>query len=85
MFGSTVMEVVIGMAFCYGSLALTVTTLQEALSAAFSLRAGMLRTCIQRMLRDPQFTGTARAVYAHLLISAHDDLAGLPGGKLAVV
>ena len=37
MFGSTVMEVVIGMAFCYGSLALTVTTLQEALSAAFGL------------------------------------------------
>lgn len=74
MFGSTVMEVVIGMAFCYGSLALTVTTLQEALSAAFGLRAGMLRACIQRMLRDPQFTGTARAVYAHLLISAHDDL-----------
>ncbi|MBD8544839.1 hypothetical protein IFU00_21410 [Oxalobacteraceae sp. CFBP 8761] len=74
MFGSTVMEVVIGMAFCYGSLALTVTTLQEALSAAFSLRAGMLRAGIQRMLRDPQFTGTARAVYAHLLISAHDDL-----------
>jgi hypothetical protein len=74
MLGSTVMEVVIGMAFCYGSLALTVTTLQEALSATFSLRAGMLRACIQRMLRDPQFTGTARAVYAHLLISAHDDL-----------
>jgi len=74
MFGSTVMEVVIGMAFCYGSLALTVTTLQEALSAAFSLRADMLRACIQRMLRDPQFTGTARAAYAHLLISAHDDL-----------
>ena len=74
MFGSTVMEVVIGMAFCYGSLALTVTTLQEALSAAFGLRAGMLRDCIQRMLRDPQFTGTARAVYAHLLIGTHDDL-----------
>ena len=74
MFGSTVMEVVIGMAFCYGSLALTVTTLQEALSAAFSLRAGMLRAGIQRMLHDPQFSGTARAVYAHLLVSAHDDL-----------
>lgn len=74
MFGSTVMEVVIGMAFCYGSLALTVATLQEALSAVFRLRAGMLRACLQRMLRDPAFTGIARALYAHPLISTRTDL-----------
>jgi len=73
MFGSTVLEVVIGMAFCYGSLALVVTTLQEALSAAFRLRAAMLRDAIKRMLSDPQFTGTARALYAHPLISTRSD------------
>ena len=73
MFSSTVLEVVIGMAFCYGSLALTVTTLQEALSAVFRLRAHMLRACIQRMLRDPEFTGAARALYAHQLISTRTD------------
>lgn len=75
MFSSTVLEVVIGMAFCYGSLALTVTTLQEALSAVFRLRAHMLRACIQRMLCDPQFTGAARALYAHPLISTRTDFA----------
>jgi len=75
MFGSTVLEVVIGMAFCYGSLALVVTTLQEALSAVFRLRAGMLRACIKCMLSDPQFTRTARALYAHPLISTRTDLA----------
>jgi len=74
MFSSTVLEVVIGMAFCYGSLALTVTTLQEALSAVFRLRAGMLRACLQRMLHDPAFTGIARALYAHPLISTRTDL-----------
>lgn len=76
MFSSTVLEVVIGMAFCYGSLALTVTTLQESLSAVFSLRAGMLRACLQRMLHDPAFTGIARALYAHPLISTRTDLTG---------
>lgn len=74
MFGSTVLEVVIGMAFCYASLALVVTTLQEALSAAFRLRAGMLREAIKRMLNDPQFTGVARALYAHPLINTRVDL-----------
>ena len=74
MFGSTVLEVVIGMAFCYGSLALVVTTLQEALSAAFRLRAGMLREAVKRMLSDPQFTGTARALYAHPLVNSRIDI-----------
>jgi len=74
MFSSAVLEVVIGLAFCYASLALTVTTLQEALSAVFRLRAGMLRACLQRMLHDPAFTGIARALYAHPLISTRTDL-----------
>jgi hypothetical protein len=74
MFSSAVLEVVIGLAFCYASLALTVTTLQEALSALFRLRAGMLRACLQRMLHDPAFTGIARALYAHPLISTRTDL-----------
>ena len=72
---SRVLELVIGMAFCYGSLALIVTTFQEAFSAVFRLRARMLRDCIQRMLRDPQFTGAARALYAHPLISTRIDFA----------
>ena len=74
MFNSAVLEVVIGLAFCYASVALTVTTLQEALSAVFRLRAGMLRACLQRMLHDPAFTGIARALYAHPLISTRTDL-----------
>jgi hypothetical protein len=74
MFSSAVLEVVIGLAFCYASVALTVTTLQEALSAVFRLRAGMLRACLQRMLHDPAFTGIARALYAHPLISTRTDL-----------
>ena len=69
MFGSTVLEVAIGLAFCYGTLALVVTTLQEALAAAFRLRAGMLQDAIQRMLNDPRFDAMARALYAHPLVN----------------
>ena len=69
MFGSTVLEVAIGLAFCYGTLALVVTTLQEALAASFRLRAGMLQDAIKIMLDDPRFDGMARALYAHPLVN----------------
>ncbi|MBQ5948799.1 hypothetical protein [Massilia sp. ST3] len=69
MFGSTVLEVAIGLAFCYGTLALVVSTLQEALAAAFSLRAGMLQEGIKRMLADPRFDALARMLYAHPLVN----------------
>ncbi|MEH6436848.1 hypothetical protein [Massilia sp. DD77] len=69
MFGSTVLEVAIGLACCYGTLALVVSTLQEALAAAFSLRAGMLQEGIKRMLADPRFDALARMLYAHPLVN----------------
>ena len=69
MFGSTVLEVAIGLAFCYGTLALVVSTLQEALAAAFGLRANMLLDGIKRMLADPRFDALARSLYAHPLVN----------------
>lgn len=69
MFGSTVLEVAIGLAFCYGTLALVVSTLQEALAATFGLRANMLLDGIKRMLADPRFDALARALYAHPLVN----------------
>jgi len=69
MFGSTVLEVAIGLAFCYGTLALVVTTLQEALAATFRLRARMLRDAIRRMLNDRASNGLAGALYAHPLVN----------------
>ena len=84
MFGSTVLEVAIGLAFCYGTLALVVTTLQEALAATFRLRAGMLQDAVKLMLNDPGFDGMARVLYAHPLVNpragAPDSGARLPAG-----
>jgi hypothetical protein len=73
MLGSSVLEVAIGLTFCYGTVALIVTTLQEALAAAFSLRANTLLAGIKSMLNDPRFDGLARAVYAHPLVNPHAD------------
>jgi hypothetical protein len=80
MLGSTVLEVAIGLTFCYGTVALIVTTLQEALAAAFRLRANTLLAGIKTMLNDPRFDGLARAVYLHPLVNPHTD-GTLPGER----
>jgi hypothetical protein len=76
MFGSTVLEVTIGLTFCYGTVALIVATLQEALASAFRLRAATLVDGIKSMLNDPGFTGLAQAIYAHPLVNPHGDGGG---------
>jgi hypothetical protein len=73
MLGSTVLEVAIGLTFCYGTVALIVTTLQEALAAAFRLRANTLLAGIKTMLNDPHFDGLARTIYRHPLVNPHAD------------
>ena len=73
MLGSTVLEVAIGLTFCYGTVALIVTTLQEALASLFRLRANTLLAGVKSMLNDPHFDGLARAVYAHPLVNPHTD------------
>lgn len=73
MFNNSVLEVAIGVSFCYAALALIVSTLQEALASALHLRADTLLDGIKSMLNDPRFTGLARALYSHALINPHDD------------
>jgi hypothetical protein len=72
MLGSTVLEVAVGLIFCYATVALIVSTVQEALASALSLRAHTLLDGIKSMLNDPKFTGLARALYAHALVNPHD-------------
>lgn len=78
MLGSSVLELAIGLTFCYGTVALVVATVQEALAAAFRLRANTLLAGIKSMLNDPRFEALAQAVYAHPLVNPHSD-----GSKVA--
>lgn len=73
MLGSTVLEVAIGLTFCFGTVALIVTTIQEALASIFRLRANTLLAGIKSMLNDPSFTQLAQAVYGHPLVNPHGD------------
>ena len=73
MFGSTVLEVAIGMTFCYASVALIASTIQEAIASLLRLRARTLLTGVKTMFNDPQFNDLARALYTHALINPHDD------------
>jgi hypothetical protein len=73
MLGSTVLEVAVGLTFCYATLALIVSTVQEALASALRLRAHTLLDGVKSMLGDPAFTGLARALYAHALVNPHDN------------
>jgi len=73
MFGSSVLELAIGLTFCYGTVALIVATVQEALAAAFRLRANTLLAGIKSMLNDPRFDALAQTVYAHPLVNPHSD------------
>ena len=76
MFGSTVLEVAVGLTFCYATVALIVSSVQEALASALQLRARSLLRAIQSMLNDPGFTALARSVYAHALVDPQADGSG---------
>jgi hypothetical protein len=73
MFNSTVLEVAIGLTFCYAALALIVSSLQEALTSITRLRARTLLAGVKTMLNDPNFQQLARALYTHALVNPHDD------------
>ncbi|MES3023064.1 MAG: hypothetical protein V4857_15945 [Pseudomonadota bacterium] len=73
MFGSTVLEVAVGLTFCYATVALIVSTVQEALASLLRLRARTLLSGVKTMLNDPGFNTLACAVYTHALVNPHDD------------
>lgn len=69
MFGSTVLEVAIGLIFCFASISLIASSINEAIASALKLRARTLLTGIKLLLNDPHFTGLAQAIYNHALIN----------------
>jgi hypothetical protein len=78
MLGSRVLELAIGLAFCYASLALIVSTLQEALASLLQLRAKGLLKSIKAMLGDPRGNGLVAALYEHPLVNPHGEAGARP-------
>ncbi len=72
MLNSTTLEVAIGLVFCYASVALIVSSINEAIASALKLRSKSLLTGVKTLLNDPTFTGLALNLYNHGLVSPHD-------------
>ena len=75
MFNSTVLEVAVGLVFCYCAVSLIVSSINEAIASALSLRASTLLAGIKALLNDPTFEGLARDIYNHASVNPRD-----PGG-----
>jgi hypothetical protein len=69
MLNSTVLEVAIGLVFCFASISLIASSINEAIASLFKLRGGSLLTGIKALLNDPHFTGLAQSIYNHALIN----------------
>lgn len=68
MFDTPVINVAIGLVFCFAAVSLAASTVTEALASLVKLRANTLVTGIQGMLNDPKFKGLALQIYQHALV-----------------
>jgi len=73
MFDTPVINVAIGLVFCFASMSLAASTVTEALASLVKLRANTLVSGIQSMLNDPKFDGLALQVYHHALVHPQGD------------
>jgi hypothetical protein len=69
MFGSTILDLAIGLIFTFLIISLVTSAATEMVASALSWRASTLLQGIKDMLNDPQFTGLALALYNHGLVN----------------
>jgi len=72
MLQNTVLEVAIGLVFCFASVALIVSSINEAIASALKLRSKSLLSGVKSLLNDEKFTGLALKLYNHALINPID-------------
>jgi hypothetical protein len=69
MFGSTILDVAAGVVFGFLAISLFTSAAVEAINSLFNVRVRNLRTGIMALVNDPNFTGLAKQLYQHALIS----------------
>jgi hypothetical protein len=82
MFGSSILDVAVGLMFVYLLLSLICTAIQEAIATWLNQRGKGLFQGIKNLLNDPTFTGLAQQVYNHGLVDGISKDASA-GGKTA--
>jgi hypothetical protein len=68
-FGSTVLDVAAGIIFGFLAISLFTSAAVEAINSVLNTRVKNLQTGIMALVNDPNFTGLAKQLYAHALIS----------------
>ena len=69
MFGSTILDVAIGIVLSFLGVSLATSALTEAISSMLKWRQGTLLAGIKALVNDPAFNGLARDLYNHALIN----------------
>jgi hypothetical protein len=70
MFGSTILDVAIGIVFIYLLVSLVISAINELIAALLKSRANNLSKGIQALLQDPSQNGWAARFYEHPLIAS---------------
>ena len=74
MFGSTILDVAIGLVFIYCLYSLLATTIKEIIASVLNLRANKLERAIERMLVDPHLSDILfNRFYEHPMIKYMND------------
>lgn len=74
MFNSTVLEVAIGLVFCFASVSLITSQINEAIASMLGLRAKGLLKGVKDLLNDQQFNSLALSIYRHALVNPRGTL-----------
>jgi hypothetical protein len=69
MFGSTILDIAIGLIFSFLAVSLFTSAAVEAINSLLQLRAVNLKSGIMALVNDPEFTGLAKSLYEHALVS----------------
>jgi hypothetical protein len=79
MFGSSILEVAIGVVFIYLFLSLICSAINEGIASTLNKRGSNLFEGVKNLLNDPKFTGLAQQLYTHGLIDGISQEASNPG------
>jgi hypothetical protein len=69
MFGSSVLDVAVGVVFGFLAVSLMTSAIVEAINTMIGCRANSLLSGIQDIMNDPNFSGMAKTLYQHALIN----------------
>ena len=78
MFGSSILEVAIGIIFVYLFISLICSSINEGIASLMNKRGKNLFEGIKNLLNDPQFTGLAQQLYTHGLVDGISQEAANP-------